>query len=72
MEKLSSGIKGLVVNQDMEKSQEERMNLFFHFVEVEHLFLVWPVEHQRKLELEYFVSLCISKDPYYAQNRPFL
>eukprot|EP00794_Sanderia_malayensis_P020012 gene20012-21973_t len=32
MEDLSGGIKGLVVNKDMEKPEAERINLFFQFV----------------------------------------
>ncbi len=34
MEDLSGGIKGLIVHSDMEKPAEERINMFFQFVNV--------------------------------------
>ena len=34
MEDLSGGIKGLIVHGDLEKSPEERINMFFQFVNV--------------------------------------
>ena len=34
MEDLSGGVKGLVMNDDLDKSAEERINMFFQFVKV--------------------------------------
>ena len=34
MEDLSGSVKGLVMNNDLEKSAEERINIFFQFVKV--------------------------------------
>ena len=33
-EQLTSGISGLVIDSDMEKTEEERINIFFKFVQV--------------------------------------
>lgn len=34
MGNLTSGVKGMAMNNDSEKSQEERFNLFYNFVKV--------------------------------------
>ena len=31
---MTSGISGLVIDSDMEKTEEERINIFFKFVQV--------------------------------------
>ena len=39
MEDLSGGVKGLVMNDDLDKSAEERINMFFQFVKVRFSFV---------------------------------
>ena len=34
MEDLSSGVKGLAMSNDLERSQEDRFNMFYRFIEV--------------------------------------
>lgn len=39
MESLTSGAKGLMLNDDLEKSPQERLDLFYEFVKVCKVFL---------------------------------
>ena len=34
MEDLSGGVKGLIMHNDLERTPEERINMFFQFVKV--------------------------------------
>ncbi len=48
MEDLSGGIKGLVVNKDMEKREEERINMFFQFVNVS-IKIIYKIHTTKKI-----------------------
>ena len=41
MEGLSESVKGLIMNDDLEKTPEERINIFFQFVKVSQFYSIW-------------------------------
>lgn len=45
MEEISEHAKGLTLSDDLEKSLEERVNLFYNFVKVCLMSDVWSPEH---------------------------
>jgi len=51
-EQLTSGISGLVIDSDMDKSEEERVNIFFKFVQVKKGLINGPVSKEILAEAE--------------------
>ena len=51
-EQLTSGISGLVIDSDMDKSEEERINIFFKFVQVKKGLINGPVSKEILAEAE--------------------
>jgi len=51
-EQLTSGISGLVIDSDMDKSEEERINIFFKFVQVKKGLITGPVAKEIQAEAE--------------------
>jgi translation initiation factor 5 len=51
-EQLSSGISGLVIDGDMDKSEEDRVNIFFKFVQVKKGLINGPVSKEILAEAE--------------------
>merc|ERR1719228_1120583 len=51
-EQLTSGISGLVIDSDMDKSEEERINIFFKFVQIKKGLINGPVAKEILAEAE--------------------
>jgi len=51
-EQLTSGISGLVIDSDMDKTEEERVNIFFKFVQVKKGLITGPVAKEIQAEAE--------------------
>jgi len=51
-EQLTSGISGLVIDSDMDKSEEERINIFFKFVQIKKGLITGPVAKEIQAEAE--------------------